>query len=115
MTSVTDLYQQTLRERGYTADPAQLRAVLLEAVREPVSHDLGVRRLPFTLARRHDHAVQVFPLLSDLNGLCEIDGPMLTESYAACALAKATDSVIFSNSSTGAAYNGTSMCAQEAT
>ena len=27
MTSVTDLYQQTLRERGYTADPAQLRAV----------------------------------------------------------------------------------------
>ena len=27
MTSVTDLYQQTLRERGFTADPAQLRAV----------------------------------------------------------------------------------------
>lgn len=27
MTSVTDLYQQTLAERGYTADPAQLRAV----------------------------------------------------------------------------------------
>ena len=27
MTSVTDLYQQTLSERGYTADPAQLRAV----------------------------------------------------------------------------------------
>ncbi len=27
MTSVTDLYQQTLRERGYSADPAQLRAV----------------------------------------------------------------------------------------
>lgn len=27
MTSVTELYQQTLAERGYTADPAQLRAV----------------------------------------------------------------------------------------
>ncbi|MDI4632353.1 AFG1 family ATPase [Pelomonas sp. V22] len=27
MTSVTELYQQTLKERGYTADPAQLRAV----------------------------------------------------------------------------------------
>jgi cell division protein ZapE len=27
MTSVTDLYHQTLAERGYTADPAQLRAV----------------------------------------------------------------------------------------
>ena len=27
MTSVTELYQQTLLERGYTADPAQLRAV----------------------------------------------------------------------------------------
>lgn len=27
MTTVTDLYQQTLAERGYTADPAQLRAV----------------------------------------------------------------------------------------
>ena len=27
MTSVTDLYQQTLSERGYAADPAQLRAV----------------------------------------------------------------------------------------
>lgn len=27
MTSVTELYQLTLRERGYTADPAQLRAV----------------------------------------------------------------------------------------
>ncbi len=27
MTSVTDLYQQILTERGYTADPAQLRAV----------------------------------------------------------------------------------------
>ncbi len=28
MTSVSDLYQQTLKERGYTADPAQLRAVM---------------------------------------------------------------------------------------
>src|SRR6476660_6707180 len=27
MTSVTELYKQTLAERGYTADPAQLRAV----------------------------------------------------------------------------------------
>ncbi|KAI1690463.1 hypothetical protein Ddc_24929 [Ditylenchus destructor] len=27
MTSVTELYQQTLAERGYQADPAQLRAV----------------------------------------------------------------------------------------
>ncbi|UXH77078.1 cell division protein ZapE [Roseateles amylovorans] len=27
MTNVTELYQQTLAERGYTADPAQLRAV----------------------------------------------------------------------------------------
>ena len=28
MTSVTELYRQTLAERGYTADPAQLRAVM---------------------------------------------------------------------------------------
>ena len=27
MTSVTELYHQTLTERGYTSDPAQLRAV----------------------------------------------------------------------------------------